>query len=158
MVQTPGTGGHPRRAVGKLAYIRGSVKRFYASWIKDSGMLLTLIPVSMDSAKGNHFSVGQRISRWNWGAYKLCTYHAAFSSDLWLPRELKHYYKSFSYFLLILPDLNVYHPEWAIDTMFLPSAVHWLRAESHPITLCTTKLKNRSSFLLMNLIFKLIVL
>lgn len=58
MVQSLGAGGHPGRAAGKLAYLKGSVKRVYASWTEDSGMVLTLIPVSMDSATRDHFSVG----------------------------------------------------------------------------------------------------
>lgn len=56
MAQTPGTGGHARRAVGKLAYLRGSVNSSVLP--EGSGLLLTPIPVSMDSTKGDHFSVG----------------------------------------------------------------------------------------------------
>lgn len=55
MVQTPGTGGHPRKAVSKLAYLRGSVKRGQAPGLQTLDAINAYCGPS-EHCEGDHFS------------------------------------------------------------------------------------------------------
>lgn len=111
--------------------------RSFLDW--DSGLLFTLIAVSMDSTTGDHFSAGWGVSSRNWGAHRLYTYPA----DLPSARELMHCFLRFSSNSTWSEYIS--QPEGATDNTFLTSAIdrdiHWL--DSHVITLLTRKVKNK---------------